>query len=358
MNLSKPFWTGVFISFLGLLGATELFLRVSVPSGFWYRHFDISGDMTSLAELRDRLQYFPRRDPSQAPFLLLGDSVLGASALMEHRIPQARTKTLSRFLTAEFKDGKDFPLSLGSDGLLLTDIEGLSTEFLAHPPGRILLLLNFRMFAKDFAEGPTALSRKFLLGDLPEDIQERLAPAKEPEMEAKLSDRLYGGMCGSWFLFRESQMAKTLWYYPSQKDYFQRQLENLMGRNENQVEIAEAALRQKVASYYQPYVWEKDALPFECLKRNLDQWTRLHIPVAVVLTPQNKKFLGSYLDKASFDKNRRALAAFLKGYAKLGVRYEDWSGRYPSDLFLDHCHLTPEGNERYAKDLVQHLNKF
>jgi hypothetical protein len=159
-------------------------------------------------------------------------------------------------------------------------------------------------------------------------------------------------MCAHWYLFRETQAAKVLWYYPSQKDFFQRRLEGLMGKSEAQSDILEAALKQKVAPYYQAYAWDPKALPLTCLKKVLDDWTRRHIPVELVLTPQNRKFLGSYLDKASFEKNRKTLAAFLKPYARNGATYQDWADRYPSSLFLDHCHLTPEGNERYAKDLA------
>jgi hypothetical protein len=319
--------------------------------------------MTSLAEIRDRIQFAA---PAENRVLLLGDSVLGASALMEHRVPGARSKTLSCFLNNEMIEANSHSsvlgnwknlLSLGSDGILLPDIEGLSEEFSSHPPEKILLLLNFRMFSKDFAEGSKALSRNFLLPDLPEDIQKRLAPDPPPSAEAQLSDRLYAGICNDWFLFRETQMAKTLWYYPSQKDFFQRQLERVVGKNESQTDIIEAALKQKVAPYYQPYLWDKDALPFTCLKKILDQWSARHIPVLVVLTPQNQKYLGSYLDKPSFEKNRKTLATFMKTYSSSGVVYMDWANRYPPAFFLDHCHLTPEGNEQYAKDLANSMGK-
>lgn len=349
MNLSKSFLLGALSSFFGLLFITEIFLRCTVPTGFWYRHFDFSGDMTSLAELRDRIRY---ATPIDHRVLLFGDSVLGASALMEHRIPEARTKTLTRFLRQEFAVGDLHPLSLGSDGMLLTDIAGLTQEAVPGPDGKVLLLLNFRMFSKEFAEGPKALSRQFLLADLPQDIQKRLASDPPPAQEAQLSDRLYAWMADHWSLFRETQMAKTLWYYPSQKDFFQRQLEKVVGQNDAQSEVVEAALKQKVASYYQAYRWDPNALPFACLGRVLDQWAAAHIQVRVVLTPQNPKFLGSYLDKPSFEKNRKTLAAFMKPYSKWGITYQDWADKYPTSYFLDHCHLTPEGNEHYAKDLA------
>ena len=355
MTLNKSFLWGACLTFFGLLLSVEILLRITVPTGFWYRHFDFSGDMTSLAELRDRIRYGA---PTDQRILLMGDSVLGASALMEHRIPEARTQTLYHLLGQDLSSLNIHPLSLGSDGLLLPDIEALNREVQDHRPSAIFLLLNFRMFAKDFTDGPKALSRNFLISDLPVDIQKRLVPETPPSAEAQLSDRLYAGMCDHWFLFRETQMAKTLWYYPSQKDFFQRQLEKVVGTNEAQSDIIEAALKQKVAPYYQPYLWDKNALPLVCLKNVLDQWEKSGIPVVVILTPQNKKYLGNYLDKPSFEKNRKMLAAFLKPYTRRGMTYQDWADRYPPSLFLDHCHLTPEGNQRYAEDLMTFFNRM
>ncbi len=75
----------------------------------------------------------------------------------------------------------------------------------------------------------------------------------------------------------------------------------------------------------------------------------------MVLTPQNQKFLGSYLDKPSFERNRKVLAAFMKSYIRQEITYRDWADRYPSPFFLDHCHLTPEGNRQYADDLALFL---
>ncbi len=352
MFLSKSFWLGAFCALLGLLTLSEILLRLTVPTGFWYRQLDISGDMTSLPEVRDRILY---SHPLERPIFLLGDSILGASALTEHRIPQARTKTLTRALTAQLSSRQQTALSLGSDGNLLTDILALNTEIQPQSNDHILLILNFRMFAQEFAEGPKGLSRYFLETNLPPDIQARLKPETPPSEESKLSDDLFNQMAEHWFLFRETQMMKTLWYYPSQKDFYQHLLENTVGRNDAQADMMEAALKQKIATYYQPYLWDKTALPLVCLHKILDSWAAQQVHVTVVLSPQNQNFLGSYLDKPSFKKNRAALAKLMKSYSAKGIHYHDWADRYPSSLFLDHCHLTPEGNQRYSVELTQLL---
>lgn len=364
MNFSKPLIIGALTSFLGLVFLSEILLRLTVPSGFWYRHLDLSADFTSLPEVRDRLQFGDRGGESRALIpsrrvLILGDSVLGASALMEHRLPGARTLTLGRFLNRELGIRGFRTLILGADGVLLPDILALSEEFLpakepastASKPEKILLLLNFRMFAQDFVSGPKALSRDFFRVDLPPSVVQALGADPKKTNENRLSDKLYDLLCRHCFLFRETQMAKTLWYYPSQKDFFQRQLEHFMGPPPEEEDLIEAGLKLKIATYYQAYHWPDNVLPYQSLAILLEKLKNSQIPVEIVLTPQNPEFLGDYFDRPSYEFNRKGLKRFMQTHYFQGLDYQDWSNRYGPPLFLDHCHLTPEGNQSYAKDL-------
>ncbi len=360
MNFSKSLLLGALTSFLGLVFLSEILLRLTVPTGFWYRHLDLSADFTSLPEIRDRLRYGTQGNPE---ILILGDSILGASALMEHRVPGARTLTLGRFLNHELGLKGIHALPLGADGVLLPDLLALSaellpgdgTKLLGPRPEKILLLLNFRMFAQDFASGPKALSRDFLREDLPSSVLTALGTDPKKTEENRLSDRLYDFLCGHCFLFRETQMAKTLWYYPTQKDFFQRQLERVMGPPKEDEDLAEASLKLKIAAYYQAYHWPPDALPYQSLALLLDKLKQSGIPVEVVLSPQNPGFLGDYLDRPSYENNRKNLKVFMKAHGFEGLEYQDWSDRYGPRSFLDHCHLTPEGNQAYSKDLADLL---
>ncbi len=174
--------------------------------------------MTSLAEIRDRLSYAA---PPDHRIYLLGDSVLGASALMEHRIPQARIQTLSRQLKQRLADAGVNAVSLGSDGLLMPDIDGLTAEFSAAPPEKVLLLLNFPdVLQEEFGEGSKALSRYFLFPDLPDEVQKRLVPDKPPTPEAELSDRLYAGMCDPLVSFPGNPNVEDPLVLPQPKGFF------------------------------------------------------------------------------------------------------------------------------------------
>lgn len=366
MNFSKTLILGALTSFLGLVFLSEILLRLTVPSGFWYRHFDLTTDLTSLAEIQDRLRFGDIRGESRVytpgrRVLVLGDSVLGGSALTEHRVTGARQLTLGSDLK-ETLEGRGSPLvTLAADGALLPDLLALTKEAFpgevnAPPPqGQVLLLLNFRMFAQDFTSGPKALSRVFLKADLPAAFLPSLGKDPKRTEETDLSDRLYVFLCQHCFLFRETQTAKTLWYYPTQKDFFQHVLERVLGAPKEDEDLAEASLKLKIAPYYQAFRWPADGLPYQSLRFLLERLKSAGIPVKVVLTPQNPGFLGDYVDKSSFEANRKGLARFMKDQAFPELDYEDWSGRYPPSLFLDHCHLTPEGNRAYAKDLVDLL---
>lgn len=348
MKFGRPFVRGLLASFLGLLALAEILLRGAAMTGLGYRLVDPSGTMSSWVELEDRIRAHAQRAGAR-PLWVLGDSVLGPGSLMERRLPGARSQSLDRHLASSAPDGRAV-LSLGSDGLLLPDVEGLAALTAAHPSGEILLLLNFRMFAEGFREGPEALSRWFLRPGLSEETLQRIEPAVSPALEDRLRDSLQAGLCRGWMLFRATQALKALWHYPSREDLYQRLLEGVAGRPPMD-DLREAALKQRVASYYQGKPWGPEDLPFRCLRAALENWKRQGVKVTLVLTPQNRKFLGRLSDEAWFDGNRKTLASFLKGPSGQGVAYHDWADRYPSEAFLDHCHLTPEGNERYARDL-------
>jgi hypothetical protein len=54
----------------------------------------------------------------------------------------------------------------------------------------------------------------------------------------------------------------------------------------------------------------------------------------------------------AFDVHRKALSEFFRKGGYRMVRYLDWSDAMPTPLFLDHCHLTKEGNARLAGRLA------
>lgn len=336
---SSPFVWGALAGFLLLLFASEAFSRLAAGSGILYRRFDVSGALTSLPELRDRIRWIGAHE---RPAVLLGDSILGASALLEHGVADARRKTIPAFLAAlERPDGR-FVQSLGADGLLLPDLEAIARELPAARPADVLVLLNFRMFSREFQEGPKAVSRDFLIPDLPG----RQQPPQSAE--TRRTQRLSAAASEHWVLFRTALLLRPLWYFPTQRDLFRR-LEARLVKDSVDRDLQEAALRLKVFPYYQD-AWQESSLAFASLDRLLLGLRRSGVRATVVLTPQNPDFVAAGSPEV-VSANRGLLRAFLQARETPALRYVDWSDRYPEGDFLDHCHLGVAGNQTYARDL-------
>lgn len=329
---TKIFLCGMVTAFCLLIILSEGLSRWVIRSGFLYSRMNPVVDVTSRPETLDRLRWGSAQPNS---LYLLGDSVLGPTAMTQKRLPDSRSNSLSHRLDLLARSSRACAVNLGCDGLLLTDIEALSEYLGQGKPKSVLLILNFRMFAPEFESGKTSVSRPYLnLHEVPGDS----------------AARIESFLLRHSALFRVTRLLRTLWYQPSQKDFFQRIFESIL-HLESDPDIQQAALVMKVAPYYPSRVWDLNGAPFQSLEKTLSNLRLLHIPVMVVLTPQNPSFFGKRFDLVSFETNRRLLRAFLQKRQDPGLHYFDWAAHYPPNDFLDHCHLTPEGNARYASDL-------
>jgi len=330
---------GAIAAFIGLFIAFEIASRLLVHSDFWYDRIDFAGALSSLPELQDRIAW-----ASQKPKLtvLLGDSILGAGALLERGVPDARHRTIPVFLGQDAVGSGGSVVSLGADGLLLRDLEGIVEQLRHSPPRRAIVFLNVRMFADEYQEGSGTASRGFL--------------ARGPTRK-EWREQFSGTGLGEWalahcYLFRMTQLLKTVWYFPSQRAFFRRVVARLLGEQDDR-DVQDAALALNVAPYYRS-IWKTSAPSF----RALDQILRTDLPngrLTLLLSPQNPSFLGGSVDPAVLEGNRATLRNFLHDRRSDSFTYLDWSDRYPPEQFLDHCHLTPSGNQRYAQDLFQVL---
>jgi hypothetical protein len=346
---------GAVATFFILLLVAEGSARWAAGSGWIYRRLDFSGSLTSLPELEQRIAWNARRSD---PIFLLGDSVLGATALWEHRFEHPRRLTIPAQLAPSAAAGGMSVQSLGADGLLLPDLEAIDRAIDAvqpHAPARRLIVLNVRMFAAEFASSGKALSREFLLPEL-----ESAGAPPDPAL-ARRDDALGGSLSAG--AARHSVLARTawqlqpLWYFPTRRDAFRRLLEPAHGgAAEGDADLQEAALHLKVDPYYRDR-WDPSSVAFRALGALLEAARRRgDVQTIVVLTPQNPEFVG---DTATFASNRRVLSEFVARHSQPGgasVAYRDLGEQFPSDRFLDHCHLTPDGNREYAQILLALLN--
>lgn len=329
------FFLSAAATFLLLLVLAEGVSRWALGSGLFYRRFDFTGTLTSRPELEDRIRLAVA---SHAAVFLLGDSVLGPTALLERGVADARGKSLSACLRRlESSRGRQVE-SLAADGMLIPDLEGVGRLLERSPPGEVLVLLNFRMFSAAFQMPEQAVSRDFLRAGLP------LPLAPDARASRALEDRLADWSLAHSMLFRTTSQLKTLWYYPSRRDFYRRWIERILGPD-GDAELQDSVLRLKVAPFYAS-AWEASALSFRSLDRLLGTLGRAK--AVVVLSPQNPDFVG---DAATFRDNRALLAGFMEAHKSAGLEYEDWADRFAAGRFVDHCHLTAEGNRELARDL-------
>lgn len=319
-------------AFLVSVFSAEGLCRWAESSGFLFKRMNPIVDLTSRSEVVERLQWGAAQPHA---LFLFGDSVLGPTAMMQARVRGARNSTLAAGLQDEAAQNGATAVNLGADGLLLTDIESLTRGMKETRPEGVLLVLNFRMFAPEFEGGETSRSRPYLDAALP---------------PKDLSARIEDGLLRHSALFRTTRLLRTLWYHPSQKEFFQRILEDLL-RLRSDEDMQRAALVMKTTPYYPSTSWNPDGAPLRALQKTMENLRALGIPVLVVLTPQNGAFLEGRFDPRAFDLNRALLERTLRPYLGSRARYLDWSSHLDRKDFLDHCHLTPDANRRLAADL-------
>ena len=339
------FAAGCAAAFLALLFLSEIASRLLAQSGFLYDRLDFAGSLTSLPELQDRIRWACRR-PRAA--VLLGDSVLGASALLERGEPAARRRTIAAFLRETSAPRGWAVASLSADGLLLPDIDAIAQQLRAVPPRRVVLFLNVRMFGAEFQETSRSASRDFLRASGPAG-----AAADTARQARSLDQRLGDWVSIHWCLFRTTQLLKTLWYFPTQRDALQRAVTRLLGDHGDR-DLQDAALALKISPYYQN-LWRTSDPSFQSLGRIVAALGQTAGGLTVVLSPQNPGFAGSSVDPLILERNRETLRSFLRLRERSSVTFLDWSDRYSSEWFLDQCHLTASGNQRLARDLFDAL---
>jgi len=330
---------GALGSFLLLLIVSELFCRTLLGTGALYGLVDASGTLTSVAEVKARARAFAGRQAVG----LLGDSVAGVTALVQHRVPRARQRSLTAELDRRLTPRGVLPLS--ADGLLLPDVEGL-LETLEAPPRDVILLLNFRMFARSWETEASAGSRD---GLLPVAMA---GPREAPSAAAakgRLDARLYESAAGASSLFLVTQVLRARLFVPTRKDAIERGLARLLPAAEDD-DLAASVLRLRIAPIYEDRDWNPASPAFSSLGRILAR-RRSAGRTLVALVPQNPSETAAIAPER-LQSNRDLLKRTVVNALGADSAWIDLSDAMPQDAFLDHCHLTGEGNARLAGTLA------
>lgn len=335
----RSFALGALTSLLLLLIVSELACRALLGTGALYGLVDASGTLTSVAEVKARARAFaPRKAVG-----LLGDSVAGVTALVQHRVPRARQRSLTAELDRRLSPRGVLPLS--ADGLLLPDVEGL-LEALEDPPRDVVLLLNFRMFARTWETEASASSRD---GLLPAAMAGRRESPSAAGAKGRLDARLYESAARASSLFLVTQVLRARLFVPTRKDAIERGLSRLLPTAEDD-ELAASVLRLRIAPIYEDRDWNPSSPAFSSLGRILAR-RRSAGRTLVALAPQNPSETAAIAPER-LRSNRDLLKRTVVSALGADGAWIDLSDALPQDAFLDHCHLTGEGNVRLAEDLA------
>ena len=332
--LARVYW----ISLLIVLLTLEAISRVLHPA--FLAHAP-DGYISNVAHVDDVLS----RARDESAILLLGDSVLGPSALLEHHVAAPRSKSLSSKLRQSFALANTAALSLGADGMLPADMTALVSHLPHDYRGGVVVILNARMFSSEFQLPNSARFFPFLK---PLQQPETLSP--ESSDDVRLGNALFETLSKNSVLFRSLHQLRGYWFVPSPEGAIQRVIEDLSGY-EGEGDLKEAILRQKVAPFYAPRVWSRDDPQIQELLAMVSDLASRRIPVTVVFSPQNPDFIMSPSDQATFTENVSRLGGWAQKAGATHVHL--FADRWGSDSFLDHCHLTPEANARLAQDIVR-----
>jgi len=340
------------LTFMLLAGCAELVSRGLSSSRALYGRISLSGVLTSLPGLEDGVRWGLRGQ--SPPVLLLGDSVLGASAMFERGRPDARRSTVPAALAGRRASMRSRVVSLAADGLVPGDLEAIAyvldqTVSRSARPARVVLVVNVRMLASELDRDGQRVSRDFLLPALPPSSRAELVPAATSRGEA-IGTRLYGAAASASVLFRLSQQLRALWYYPTPADARQRLVEVVFGKPPTG-DVEEAALRMRVEGFYQE-LWREDAPAVRALRRLIPALRHADPRLLVVFSPQNPSYMargGPELEAANANLLRTIVGPGASG------SFVDLSSAFGEALFLDHCHLTAEGNLRLAEEIDRRL---
>ena len=309
---------------------------------FPYRFLDVTGYTTSIHEINDRLKYYRSLDTN---VLLLGDSILGPSALLENVVDRSRDQTLTKFLQEELNPQNIKAVNFGADGLLLPDMATISQEVVKHDFPLTILLINMRMLSDVFNTPAKAFFNSNLALNSTLETTEQAA-----------GDVIFDTLAKSLVSFRRLQQLRSLWFMPNPESVFQRMIEQFSPVKDR--DFKEMTLRQKVSQFYQSKTPDNQDYFFVALNKILELYMKNNQSLLIVFSPQNPEFVYGRNIKELLNSKISAISNEVARYQTAKIKFTSYAEAYKrSDIFLDHCHLTPEGNKLFAKDLVKLISE-
>jgi hypothetical protein len=239
------------------------------------------------------------------------------------------------------------------EGALVNDYGGLSRLLFEQQlfPSAVLIQLDYRVLSP-VHDADQNLSRRWLEAYAPTVERAVTGDPGSPEFAARPIDE--------WFTRTLLRSNAYLLMRGGRHRLNQRVLDTFEGWGLRQPPSPQdtEVLKLLVGPFYRTDIPLSRSRVLPDLLRVIDGLTARHIPVQLCFTPANFAFLGDQVNVAAYRANVAALeAAIGDRYAGTGmVRWTSLEGDIPETMFVDHCHLTPEGNRRAADRMLAGLS--
>jgi lysophospholipase L1-like esterase len=296
---------------------------------------------------------FSAKRAQDDPFVLvLGDSVMGSSAMESAGIANASERTIpARFEHLLNRAAVDTTVAnLAMEGALVGDylgLLGLLTEHRLRPTAAVIQI-DYRLLSPlHDVEDAGNLSRDWLTS-----YAAPWAGLLAPRGRAvTASERPIDGLISRTILLRSDAY---LWLRNLHAQFFAIRTAAV---TEQARERYNDLLRMRVGRFYlneADITASATLLVFAAL---MDQLRQMAIPTAVFLTPANPEFLRDQMNRAVYAYNVHALGEWFRrryGSTRL-IRLISMEEIFGSADFLDHTHLTPAANAKAAKIMFDEL---
>jgi hypothetical protein len=300
----------------------------------------------SKALLKDRLAATGVLRQGKRLCVVLGDSVFYGSALREKGLASWASQTPPAYLREQL--GPDWlVLDLSADGLQILDLLALLRATSSLKPDAVALELNMRMLAPEAGSPPACMSRPWLA----EWLGAEQPVFRAASVEKRSFERLHDALTRISAVVRYAELARYQLFQPSAKDLSAAAVKARMPGGE-ELE-SDVLLDMKIRPYYAGPKADEFHLGRKALGPLAREIKKLNSTAFVFLTPQNLERISEFLDREAWKANR---ASFALPFRNAKIDYADLAQSMSPVLFLDHCHLIPQGNALLATTISKRLH--
>jgi hypothetical protein len=331
------------------LGVTifVLLLEIAASIALPLLSFGVSG-LESVEEVLLKLRAAP---PSQPYILVLGDSVMVEGALERARVAAPREHSiaarLGRMLEAKAPGSR--VVSLAMEGALANDYSAIERIIEKHYrlPAAVVMQLDYRLLSP--TNGPANLSRDWLRFYASDDAGDGVTADSKPI--AKVVRPIDAFVHEQMLLDSDAYVLLRGWRRLARA----RIVSALVRQPELPPTGEDSVIRLLVTQYYRSDSRLAAGRPMAVVERVIDRLLARRIPVLVCFTPANFEYLGDRINAPMYEFNVSEFRELLRRRYQSDARFRlaVFEGSIPARLFLDHSHLSADGNELMAQMMVR-----